>query len=249
MADWEMYMYRELSIKIGADAHKLFFSDGFYQKHLTTGRIHSHTYAEVHLVLGAEVVYRIGEEDVHAASGTMLVIPAGVFHAGAKRPECGMQAAFQIDADVADYAVYNVGEGLVSEMLSEIERASATGDHAGISALAVLLCRRFLECDSLAAEHITDYGFLIYEFFQNHYGHDVHLSDLAASLHLSDRQTERLVIEHTGGTFRDELTATRVRMAERLLAEGGMSQSEVASYVGYKSYAGFWKAMKKYGNL
>lgn len=240
-------MYCELSIKIGARAHKLFFSDGFYKRRLTTSSIHSHSYTEVHLVMGEDVVYRIGDATVTARSGTMLVIPQGVFHAGV-RGEVGLQAAFQIDAAVSDFAIYNVGEGLVSEMLAEIDRASETGDHAGVAALAALLCRRFISSDVQRVEHITDYGFLIHEFFQNNYSREVRLADLAAALFLSERQTERLVIEHTGRSFRDELTATRVAMAERLLADTDMSQGEIASYVGYKSYAGFWKAVRKYGS-
>jgi AraC-like DNA-binding protein len=36
-------------------------------------------------------------------------------------------------------------------------------------------------------------------------------------------------------------------MAKHLIATTDMSLGEVADYVGYRSYAGFWKAMKKYG--
>ena len=50
---------------------------------------------------------------------------------------------------------------------------------------------------------------------------------------------------HTGRSFRDELTATRMAVADQLIAEGELSLSEIAAYVGYHSYAGFYKAIKR----
>lgn len=109
-----------------------------------------------------------------------------------------------------------------------------------------LFCSYFQNEEILKAQPITDYGFLIHEFFTNNYSFDIHLSDLADELHLSQRQAERLVIEYTGNSFREELCQTRVTMAKELLKNTGMSLGEVSRYVGYRSYAGFWKAMKKY---
>jgi AraC-like DNA-binding protein len=98
--------------------------------------------------------------------------------------------------------------------------------------------------EKLQAQPITDYAFLIYEFFSTNYSGDVKLADLADILHLSERQTERLVIEHTGKTFKEEITSMRMEMAQKLIS-AGMPLTEIAQYVGYKSYAGFYKAMKK----
>ena len=75
---------------------------------------------------------------------------------------------------------------------------------------------------------------------------DVHLCDLARYLHLSERQSERAVIEYTGKTFRDALVEMRMNTAEHLHKTTDMSLTEISQYVGYKSYNGFWKAMKKY---
>ena len=58
-------------------------------------------------------------------------------------------------------------------------------------------------------------------------------------------EMERLVIKHTGHTFREELTAHRTEMGRYLLDNSEMSPGEIARYVGYRSYAGFRKAMKK----
>ena len=87
---------------------------------------------------------------------------------------------------------------------------------------------------------------MIREFFSNRYGSDRGLGELAEILHVSERQAERLVWECVGRSFRDELTATRMVVADQLLNTTDISLGELAQYLGYKSYAGFWKAYKKY---
>ena len=49
-----------------------------------------------------------------------------------------------------------------------------------------------------------------------------------------------------GRSFRGALTVTRMQVAERLINISAMPLTEVAQYVGYRSYAGFWKAYQKY---
>ena len=100
--------------------------------------------------------------------------------------------------------------------------------------------------ERLEAKEVTDYGFLIHEFFSIHYNEDIHLRDIANYLHLAERQSERLIIDYTGHSFRDELVATRMNMAKILFSTTDMSLSEISQYVGYKSYNGFWKAAKKF---
>lgn len=38
----------------------------------------------------------------------------------------------------------------------------------------------------------------------------------------------------------------RMKMADQLLSHTDMSMTRVAQYVGYNTYAGFWKAYTKY---
>ena len=119
-------------------------------------------------------------------------------------------------------------------------------DHSSVAAYISLFCSSFESNARRMPIPITDYGFLIFEFFSRNYKEQVRLCDLAELLHLSNRQAERLVLEHTGRSFREELAATRVRIANQLLKTTDMSLAEIAEYTGYRSYAGLWKAMKKY---
>ena len=91
---------------------------------------------------------------------------------------------------------------------------------------------------------IKDREFLMHEFLERSYASEVSLSDLAKELNLSEKQTERVVKEITGNTFRQEIKKRRMEWAKQLLADGGLTLEEVSHMVGYKSYSGFWKAIK-----
>ena len=108
-----------------------------------------------------------------------------------------------------------------------------------------LLCSYFFKDEKSTAHRINDPKFLICEFFSNQYSLDVNLGDLAKVLCLSERQAERLVVNLTGKTFQEELTSKRIAMAKRLKKTTALSLKEISEYVGYRSYSGFWKAMKK----
>ena len=93
---------------------------------------------------------------------------------------------------------------------------------------------------------VTDCEFLIREFFSTYYNENVSLSDLAAILHLSERQTERRVFAYTGNSFRKELVETRMNAAKHLMETTDMPLTAIAKHVGYSSYTGFWKARQRY---
>lgn len=239
-------MNNEIFLNIGNKKYRLFLQPGFYSDVPPTDRIHKHNYAEIHIVIDGTTLFAIGDERYEASKSTMLVIPAGVYHSALSNRNT-VHTAFQIDADINAFAHYKLEDSLLSAFCDELKRCAEGGDHTGISAYIMILCRFFLREAITEVRKIGDYSFLISEFFSNNYARDVYLCDLAQQLHLSNRQTERLVIEYTGNTFREELTATRVNMAKYLLKHTDMSLGEISSYVGYRSYAGFWKAMKKHG--
>ena len=91
----------------------------------------------------------------------------------------------------------------------------------------------------------NDEGYIICEFFSNHYNGVIKVSDLAKTLGFSEKQTERLVLKFTGRTFKQELVSRRMEMARYLEKNTNMTMTEIALYVGYNSYNGFWKAYKK----
>lgn len=224
-------MNKELTFNIGIQAHKVFLQDGFYTCDTSTIRLHNHNYAEVHIIYGGNAEFTIDETTHRIASGSLFIIPRN---------------AFQIDCDAKNFSLHNISAETVSDFFSEIEKCRKSEDYTGVSAYISLFCSYFDCHEKTPAKSITDFGFLIHEFFSTKYSENLHICDLAEILHLSERQTERLVIKHTGKTFREELTSVRMNVAKELLNSSDMSLKEISEYCGYSSYAGFWKAMKKH---
>lgn len=239
-------MYREITIKIGNKEVNAFLQRGFYLNLPPANQIHKHNYTDVHIVAGGKVVFRINQDTYTAEDGTLLVIPRDTFHCCIDKDSNAVHTAFQIDYQVDKFSTQKISSDTVSDFLKEIKKSNETSDYTRIVSYISLFCSYFCHHDPVSATNITDYGFLIYEFFQTHYSSDVKLLDLAEYLNVCERQAERLVSEYTGMTFRDKLAHTRIAMAKQLLKVNSLTMREVAAYVGYRSYAGFWKAMKKH---
>ncbi|MBQ3084285.1 MAG: helix-turn-helix transcriptional regulator [Clostridia bacterium] len=239
-------MNLELTIPIGAQAHKVFLQGGFYQYNGKPAALHMHNYAEIHVITDGTMVYEAGDLRKTVESNSVLIIPPRCFHGCISMEETARHSAFQIDLPCAEFAVRKVSGEVLDTFFRLIDQAAAEHDYTELAAYISFLTAPFCRAEPIYAQRISDSGFLIHEFFVHHYSEDMHLSDLAEELHLSERQTERLVLEHTGRTFREELTRIRLLMADRLLKTTDLSLSEIARYVGYRSYAGFWKAIKKH---
>jgi AraC-like DNA-binding protein len=79
------------------------------------------------------------------------------------------------------------------------------------------------------------------------YGYQtLQLEDLAALLHLSQRQTQRFLLEHYGMTFSQKRTDARMAAAAQLLLGTRLSILEIAEQVGFSSGEHFSTAFHRY---
>ena len=237
-------MHDELTVKIGSKDHKAFLQGGFYSSFVQRTPLHKHNYAEVHIVAGDAVEFQVGDSLYSSADGNLVIIPSGIYHCVTGKTSEVRHTAFQVDYCANAFAMQKLSWQTAMDFMNEIEKCRTTNDYATVSAYISLFCSCLCP-EELRIRPVNDYSFLIREFFSKHYHEDLHLSALADVLHLSQRQTERLVIQTTGHTFREELAAVRINVAKHLLKTTDLSLDEVSRYVGYHSYAGFWKAMKK----
>lgn len=237
-------MWSELTVHTAGGACRVFLQDGFDPARVPAPRLHRHHYTEIHVIAGGGALFRLGESDVPLAAGGMLAVPAGTPHCCVSLADGTRHSAFQTER-VCGEAFLDRTDGAAEGFFAEIARWLDTGNAAGIAAYLALFCDRLPGARPLAAAPITDYAFLIREFFSLHYGDDVRLGELAAVLHLSERQAERAVVRLTGHGFREELRAVRCEQARLLAAAGTLPLGAIAGYVGYASYAGFWKAMRQ----
>ncbi len=232
---------RELLLKIDSRVCRAFLQDGFHAAK-STPRLHKHSYAEIHVFSGGGSVRVEGEELVLYGSEA-IVIPAGKYHSIAPS-EGTCRISFQLDMGCDAISRAALPSGVTEALFAEAETVGSSGDFGLLSAYLSLAATSVLGT-RYEGETLCDYPLIIREFFSRRYSEDVHLSDLAGELHLSERQAERLVERYAGKSFRDELTDTRMAVADQLIAEGELSLSEIAAYVGYRSYAGFYKAIKR----
>lgn len=238
-------MYNELTVKVGAEERKVFLRNNFYSQ-IDTNIFHKHNYAEFQLITDGDVKFRLGDRDVCVKRDSMLVVPSWVLHCCTEKDATARHVAFQMDFDIDEFKIFKLNEHIIKEFLEELEICKSNGDYNKISAY-ISLFGSYLPCSpKIEAKQIEDYRFLLREFFSTRYANpDISLRELADELHTSERQAERIVKKHTGNTFKRELMLTRVTVARHLLKLGDMSLSDIASTVGYRSYTGFWKAMKK----
>ncbi len=239
-------MNNKLNIKIGSNNHNIFLQDGFYSPAIQKTPFHKHSYAEIHIVVNGIIDFKVDDALHSFTNGNLILIPGNIYHCTINKDPNVYHVAFQIDCDEQNFSSKQISSQTILDFLNEIEKCKITNDYTVVSAyISLFYC--LLSSKRLKAHPIIDYRFLICEFFSNHYNEDLHLSDLAKELYLSERQAERLVIKYTHKTFREELAAIRINVANHLLSTTSMPLREVARCVGYHSYSGFWKAMKKYG--
>jgi len=237
-------MRNELTIKAGKDDIKVFLQPGFYHSYLPSSQFHKHLYAEIHVISnGSAKLYADGER-YNIQSGDVFVIPSGKIH---KFTECDefSDQAFQVDMGITEFDIIKFPLNILRLFSDEIRKSINTDKFVKVSAYLTLICSYFADEIREEKKEEMNYGFLIYEFFANNYYNNVSISDLAEVLHLSEKQTERLVVKYSGKTFKQELIDRRMEMAEHIMKTQQLSQSEIASLVGYDSYSGFWKAKQK----
>ncbi len=235
-------MNKEILIHSGVSDFKVFMQSGFYPDHTPTSHVHRHNYSEIHIVTD-DAEFTVGTGTVKLKGGDALAIPKRTLHRCISISDHAKHTAFQTTLDITNVSVSNFSRETVNDFIKEIAKCEESS-YNNVSAYIALVATPFIESVALTADNIGDYGFLINEFFSNQYTADITLNDLAEILHVSPRHAERLVKECTGNSFGKELTKERIEMAEYLIRTTDMSLAEISKQVGYRSYAGFYKAMK-----
>jgi AraC-like DNA-binding protein len=225
--------------------YKAFLQGGFYVSPKTDTSLHKHNYAEIHVLGEGTAEFLIDNQPLTVKGPAILTIPAPMMHCCTYQDENLLHTAFQTDCLAEDIRTYPIESGIAKAFFEEIQQCQLTGNYSTIALYIPLFCNRYRE-EHLGVTEIKDYNFLISEFFILNYDKDVYLSDLAEQLHISERHAERLVLQYTGHSFREELVAVRMRVANQLMQGENASLEQIAKYVGYRSYSGFWKAMKRH---
>ena len=207
---------------------------------------HNHRQGEVHVMLSGSVDYTIGEENRTFQSGDFVYIPPKMYHSA---------KAQQIDTSFITFTLRGgpkliVYSSLPKGILDGIYHAcKESGTHGSLEPLMpyfyILLGIIFRQHSPIVREN-RDYEGMIMRHLDAHYNQNITLSSLAAYVGISPKQVQRIVQKETGHTFLAELTARRMRAAKYLEENTTMTSAEIAHYVGYNSYSGYWKARNNF---
>lgn len=235
----------ELDMYIGGNVTKAFLLGFFHSAESITRIIHSHKYAEVHLLLSGSAELMIGNESFTLAAGDAVVIPAGIYHCCSESEAFAEHIAFQVAAKAERVSRSCISASAAKEIKDIAKNAEKKKNAAKLSALLSFLCADFFGGEAYCMREIGDIGAIISEFVSQNYNRDIKISELAEKLHFSEKQTERLVKKYTGTSFKSVLTNHRLVVADFLENNTEMSVGEIAEYVGYNGYSGLWKARRR----
>ena len=89
------------------------------------------------------------------------------------------------------------------------------------------------------------YAFAIESYLSDHYFENVRLSDLAAHLHLCEKQVLRVLKKEYGCTFSEYVHQKRLFVAIMMLKHTSLTVNEIARRVGFENDNYFYRVFKK----
>ena len=188
-------MNYELDFFADGQKRKAFLQEGFFgrSKNVTT-IIHSHMYAEMHIILSGSAEFRIGNGTYSFTTGNVFLIPAGVYHCCIGNNTAFCHFAVQMDTDISRLKTGRLSDAALDEVLHTAESVKKSGTRNRLSAVLSLALAYVAEDGDIPLSKMTDTAAVIHEFISRHYNRNVRLAELAALLNFSDKQAERLVI-------------------------------------------------------
>lgn len=238
-------MKREITFYVGLQQITAFVMEGFWNFSPISSPLHKHHYAEIHLLLRGRMRYLIAGQYFDLEAGSMMLIPAGLFHEIIDYEPDTLNTAFQLTVHAEQVKKAVLRPEQMQIIFHEIEQYMLKKNDLKLTACLARICAEVVDADALV-KPIQDPAFLIDVFFNFNYHLNVGLKDVARVLGRSEKQTARLIQRYTGHTFRQELTQRRMEAARHLMAANTMTLAEIAEKVGYQSYSGFWKAFSSF---
>lgn len=102
------------------------------------------------------------------------------------------------------------------------------------------------EHDAASSEYRPfSYSEQVMNWVEEHFAEEIHLEDIAESLHLSKYYLSRLFQRETGGSLSEYIIARRIKQACRLLYSSSLSIEHIAAAVGYPNVSYFIRLFKK----
>ncbi len=207
---------------------------------------HNHRQGELHVMLLGSADYTIGTENRVVTAGDFFYIPPKMHHsAKAQQPDATF-ITFTVRNGPKQSVFSSLSPALLEGFYTACQESETLGTLDNLMPYFYILLGSVLRPSGPNIRENKDYEGMILRYLDAHYNRDMTLSSLAEYIGISPKQVQRIIQKETGKTFLEELTARRMRAARYLEKNTTMSAGEIAHYIGYNSYSGYWKARKNF---
>lgn len=231
-------------------------------------RTHLHAEPEIALVTCGSAEYLLGKDRFEVRENDVVFIPPNIAHAVFSPCDAGLKT---LTARISPYCLWEVfaeftDDGKIAAMLSgklcgkicspsvarlfsELAEAFRTGERYAVKIamlnLTAEICKSVDPENSLPKKsHVTEVRNAI-AFIRENCGQAVLLSDMAKAAEMSRTRFAEAFRTVTGVTPHDFLLITRTEKAEKLIADGDLSITEIVYEAGFDNVTSFNKAFKK----
>lgn len=208
--------------------------------------LHDHSYPEIHIAAYGDIKITTSSAQYTLKSGSAAIIPPGMYHCLSASDPGTKWIAFLTTHNCRKFVQKKFPDEFINEFFTKID-SNPDGKHSDSIVNHVLfMCNELLDEKMYSCIPEKDYLNEINQFMCCNYNRNIHISDLAYALNVSETHAQRLIKKYTGKTFGESLLFQRMLVADNLINYSDMTAQEIAVAVGYSTYSGFWKAYKKY---
>ena len=227
------------------------------------GQVHNHPQFEMHAILGGTCEVDVDGNSFTLRAGQAAVIAPGQYHRvisageGCRRlvvnliaPEGGVRRA--LVASVEQQNVFDLTGGMLELCRGILDESRERPPFCRelmrlrLAELGILLLRLLnLQEEVPAVEGALRPVAVIDNYFETQIGKNPSADDLAAKLHLSRRQLNRILHATYGMGFREKLLRNRMDQAKWLLRHTDKTVTSIADEVGYAHDSAFREAFRR----
>lgn len=190
--------------------------------------LHKHDFFELLYVISGHCTNTVFNRSLRMSSGDICIIAPGVVHSISAFSEDDIVLNIIIRKSTFEKSFFGLLEG--DDILSDFFKR-AFYDTAEIPNV----------CWNKSNEDLM----YILRYMQAHFA-TVSLSEMAAFFNYSERHLQRLILNATGMTFRENIQKQKMTKAAQLLSESALPISQICEQLGFESFNNFRKIFYKY---
>ena len=236
--------------------------------------LHFHSYYEIFYIREGNLEINFEQNSIDLKKDNLIVLSPKIVHSTKLKSEHSSRFCISIFIEKnlikTEHSLYNALIGMLSKEYIYVENAISVYEsirriadniacenhfllsfyfHQFILGLMDITgYQRSTTPEELLLDSSVSRTYKIQRIISSYYMEDISLEFIAACLHLSTRQLNRIVQDFYGCTYREIIARTKIKAAADLLITSNMPISEISVKVGYHSLRGFYSAFKKYYN-